>query len=194
MDFTLDGLFCRIRTIPRTPLSTFAFPITAHVKGTGLPTYSASCLHRPCQRRKNGRNILTELTFQPITAQHWSKKVLKEFKERHGADNDNGDGGSTSLTVTPTNKKAAAKNTPHKSRTPKTPKTGGNKKRAAADDDTSPDGPVPNPIAQTKASRSVSKKVKYEETKGVEDGESDDESDAQEVKAKVEEDGDFGVA
>lgn len=96
-----------------------------------------------------------------ITAQQWSKKIVKQFKERHGnikgSDNDNG--GSLE-----TPKKTA---TPRKRATPNTPASGHGKKRVAVneddDNDTSPEtGDIANPIAKQKTPRSV-KKVKYEE-------------------------------
>lgn len=98
------------------------------------------------------------LTFD-ITAQQWSKKIVKQFKERHGniKGNENGDGDSLE-----TPKKAA---TPRKRATPKTPGSGRGKKRAAVndDDDSSPENShIADPIAKQKTPRSV-KKVKYEE-------------------------------
>lgn len=117
-----------------------------------------------------------------ITAQQWSKKIVKQFKERHGNVNgsDNGNGGSLE-----TPKKTA---TPRKRATPKTPASGRGKKRAATNDDddndTSPEtGDIANPIAKQKTPRSM-KKVKYE--------------DASDSEAKVEEvaepEGEMGAA
>lgn len=117
-----------------------------------------------------------------ITAQQWSKKIVKQFKERHGNVNgsDNGNGGSLE-----TPKKTA---TPRKRATPKTPASGRGKKRAATNDDddndTSPEtGDIVNPIAKQKTPRSM-KKVKYE--------------DASDSEAKVEDvaepEGEMGAA
>lgn len=99
------------------------------------------------------------LTFR-ITAQHWSKKIVKQFKERHS--NVKGSDNGSASPKTP--KKTA---TPRKRATPKTPGTGRGKKRAAVDaddddDDTSPQtSHTADPIAKQKTPRST-KKAKYE--------------------------------
>lgn len=86
--------------------------------------------------------------------------------------------------------------TPRKPRTPKTPATGGSrgKKRAAEDDDdSSPEGYVPAPIARNKTPRSTSKRVKYEDKDDTEHVESTDE-DVKDADTKAEaEDGEFGI-
>lgn len=122
------------------------------------------------------------LTYR-ITAQQWSKKIIKQFKERHGnvKGSDNGNDGSLE-----TPKKTA---TPRKRATPKTPASGRAKKRAAAndddDDETSPEtGGIANPIAKQKTPRSV-KKVKYEEA-------SDNEAEVEDMAEREDEMGAAG--
>ncbi|KAJ4409964.1 hypothetical protein N0V82_009366 [Gnomoniopsis sp. IMI 355080] len=112
-------------------------------------------------------------------SQHWSKKIVKQFKERHS--NVKGSDNGTASPKTP-----AKTASPRKRATPKTPGTGRGKKRAAVDadddgDDTSPETSyIADPIAKQKTPRST-KKVKYEE-------ESDNDSEAKAGALNMDED------
>lgn len=65
MDFASGGFFFAASvSFPEHLYPHSPFTNTAHVQGSRLHTYPASCLHRLYQRRKNGLNTLTELTFQ----------------------------------------------------------------------------------------------------------------------------------
>ncbi|KAF3765959.1 hypothetical protein M406DRAFT_351250 [Cryphonectria parasitica EP155] len=117
-------------------------------------------------------------------SQHWTKRVLKEFRERHP------DTGSAQNTP----KKPPR--TPGKQRPPKTPGSSARgKKRAAEDDkDDSPEGGyIKDPIARNKTPRSSVKKAKYANASDAEEDE-EEQAELDDVQAKVEAlDDDFGV-
>lgn len=107
------------------------------------------------------------------TAQHWSKVIQKAFKERH-PDNLK-DGGNTNP-ATPSKAGAGP-------RAPKTPASKGKKRRAADNDDTSPESGGafnPEPIATKKTPRTSAKKMKYSE-----DSHEDDEEEQAVVKGET---------
>lgn len=105
--------------------------------------------------------------------QHWSKKVWKEFRERHskltGGDNDV----AAQAAATPKKAKANGKK-------PKTPVSG--KKRPSTEDDDEDElgGYISSPIAQSRTPRS-NKKVKYNVKEDV-GHDSDEEAEVQGVE------------
>ncbi|KUI73839.1 hypothetical protein VM1G_09262 [Cytospora mali] len=114
-------------------------------------------------------------------SQQWTKKVLKEFRQRHPDAAGHGDGNS-SAPATPASKSGCSRGP----RTPKTPASGKGKvkgkKRAVDDDDddddedTSPPGNfIADAIANNRTPRRSAKKIKYED-------------DAVEDEAEVDED------
>lgn len=92
------------------------------------------------------------------TAQHWSKTILRAFKERHP---DNAKDGDNTDPATPLKVGAGA-------RAPKTPASakgsGKGRKRPASDAETSPEGGGMNKTGRTSA-----KKMKYSEGPGEDD-------------------------
>lgn len=121
------------------------------------------------------------MPFPPIlTDQHWSKRILKDFKERHAQETGNAVAGPSSAASTPRGNKAGGRAS-SAAGTPKTPASSkgkakggkGKGKRAAEDDsdndanDTPPEGAnsTVDPIARNKTPRAsaTAKKVKYEE-------------------------------
>ncbi|ROW06422.1 hypothetical protein VMCG_04429 [Cytospora schulzeri] len=117
-------------------------------------------------------------------SQQWTKKILKEFRQRHPDTAGNGD--NSSAPATPANKSGGSR----AARAPKTPASGKakakGKKRPAAEDDDEGDSPIggfnPNPIAKTKTPRKSAKKVKQQA-----------ESDAESVAESEEADEDADV-
>lgn len=137
-----------------------------------LSSHSQSWKARP--------NILHVANIPPplLTAQQWTKRILKDFKERHADAHGNGAAPSstTSATSTPrANKKTSTAGTP------KTPRTGNGKKRATPkhefDDDENNDTPpeCSNSSAKREKTPRSNKKVKYEEPDDDEEDNGDDE-------------------
>lgn len=133
-----------------------------------VPTAPVLCIPNP-----------QALELTPLhTAQHWSKTILKAFKERHP---DNAKDGDNTNPATPVKVGAGP-------RAPKTPASakgnGKGRKRPASDAETSPEG-----SGMEKTLRTSTKKMKYSE----DTGEDDDEEQAVVKGETVDEDYDHAI-
>jgi hypothetical protein len=104
----------------------------------------------------------SELTTTPL-AQHWSKKIQKAFKERHP---DNAKDGGNANPATPSKAGGTGSSMPKTPPFNKGKGKGKARKRAAPDEDSSPESGGafnPTPIAREKALRASAKKMKCSE-------------------------------
>jgi hypothetical protein len=129
----------------------------------------------------------------PSIAQHWSKVIQKELKERRP---DNANNGGTTNPTTPSKANST------RSRNSKAPtvsskgKGKATKRAAAGEEDTSPESGGsfnPTPIAKEKTPRASAKKMKYSEQTDVEDDDEEREGHVI-IKGEAKTDEDFDHA